>query len=181
MQTFSSKTDSRDNDDKGGQKQHEKVEACSSEMPEAYSSEMFLLPDEDATLNLPLQKEEAVEKPVAPEHEAAGTHLLLTLRGCRNIDLIEDVVGLKDLVRRAVSATGATIMQIVSQEFEPQGITVVAVLAESHASLHTYPESGIVFWDCFTCGTTCKPEASVNVLKAELQAREVNYQSVPRG
>lgn len=113
-------------------------------------------------------------------HEASGTHLLLTLTGCKNVALIESVDALKDLVRKAALSTGATIMQVVAQTFEPQGITVVAVLSESHASLHTYPESGVVFWDCFTCGTRCKPELSVDILKDALQAGHVNVQSVQR-
>lgn len=52
----------------------------------------------------------------------------------------------------ACKAAGATILQIGSHRFEPQGITVFCLLAESHASIHTYPEHGRYMADVFTCG-----------------------------
>ncbi|HEY9758252.1 MAG TPA: adenosylmethionine decarboxylase [Oculatellaceae cyanobacterium] len=113
-------------------------------------------------------------------YEATGTHLLLTLADCR-ADLINDADGLKAMVQRAAEATGATVLQIVAHRFQPQGTTVVAVLAESHASLHTYPESKTVFWDCFTCGTTCHPELSEAVLKEALLPERVSKKIVLRG
>lgn len=112
-------------------------------------------------------------------HPARGSHLLLTLKDCAQ-HILNDEEKLKELVREAATATGATVLTLVSRKFEPQGITVVAVLAESHASLHTYPESGIVFWDCFTCGDRCKPENSTPVLKATLLPRSVTVQLVER-
>jgi S-adenosylmethionine/arginine decarboxylase-like enzyme len=59
-------------------------------------------------------------------------------------------------------------------------VTTLAVLAESHASLHTYPENKLVFWDCFTCGTTCDPELSVAVLVELLHATVISKQVVSR-
>ena len=97
-------------------------------------------------------------------HEANGKHLLLTLSECETIELLNDVEGLRELAVRAAEATGATILNTCVQKFSPQGVTLVLVLAESHASLHTYPEARKVFWDCFTCGTTCDPAKSVSVL-----------------
>ena len=113
-------------------------------------------------------------------YEAVGTHLLLTLSDCR-AELLHDSEGLKDLVQRAAEATGATVLQIVAHRFQPQGTTVVAVLAESHASLHTYPESQTVFFDCFTCGATCRPELSEEILTQALMAGRVSKQVVVRG
>src|ERR1700676_1848643 len=87
-------------------------------------------------------------------YEARGLHLLVTLRGC-SPQMLNDEDRLRQVTHAAAEATGATVLQVCSHRFSPQGITVVVVLAESHASLHTYPESGVVFWDCFTCGSTC--------------------------
>ncbi len=112
-------------------------------------------------------------------HPASGTHLLLTLKGCRSA-LINDADGLKALAERAAVASGATVLQIVAHRFQPQGTTVVAVLAESHASLHTYPELSTVFWDCFTCGTSCQPELSEAVLTEALLPAVVNKQVIRR-
>ena len=111
-------------------------------------------------------------------HEAHGFHLLLTMKGCA-ADILNDQDKLTLLVRRAASATGATILHIYAHRFQPQGVTAAAVLAESHATLHTYPESGVVFWDCFTCGMQCLPELSVPVLvdalKPEFFHKEIIY------
>jgi S-adenosylmethionine decarboxylase len=72
-------------------------------------------------------------------------------------------------------------LQLASQKFSPQGVTAIAVLAESHASLHTYPESAVVFWDCFTCGDSCEPALSVPVLIEALKPLSVDQQIVSRG
>jgi len=113
-------------------------------------------------------------------HEATGTHLLLTLDECESMHLLNDENALRELARRAAEATGATVLNLMVHKFNPQGVTAVAVLAESHASLHTYPEVGKVFWDCFTCGTTCDPAKSVAVLEEALKPRRVSNQIVSR-
>ena len=111
-------------------------------------------------------------------HEARGFHLLLTLKGC-DAEILNDQNKLEELTRAAALATGATVLEICAHKFKPQGVTALAVLAESHASLHTYPESNVVFWDCFTCGTECTPELSVPVLttalKPESFSKEIIY------
>ena len=112
-------------------------------------------------------------------HDASGQHLLLTLRGCSS-EFLNDESKLRELTLAAAQATGATVLQITSHRFAPQGVTALAVLAESHASLHTYPEANLVFWDCFTCGTTCNPELSVPVLAEALKAAVVSKQVVAR-
>jgi len=112
-------------------------------------------------------------------HEATGRHLLLTLRDC-SPELLNDEGKLRELTLAAAQATGATVLEICSHKFAPQGVTSLAVLAESHASLHTYPESNVVFWDCFTCGTTCNPELSVPVLVDALKAGIVSKQIIER-
>lgn len=111
---------------------------------------------------------------------AQGRHLMLTLKGCPS-SLLDDETFLKHAIHRAVLATGASLLQMISHHFEPQGVTVLALLAESHASIHTYPEVGVAFWDCFTCGTECVPERSVDVLARELQPTEVQWECQTRG
>src|SRR5262249_50198637 len=84
-------------------------------------------------------------------YEAVGSHLLLTLSGCAG-DQLDNLESLSSLARAAAEKTGATVLNVLAHRFSPQGVTVLVLLAESHASLHTYPEAGVVFWDCFTCG-----------------------------
>lgn len=113
-------------------------------------------------------------------YEASGRHLLLTLSQCSSRHLNDEEV-LADLAHKAATATGATVLDVISRRFQPQGITVLVMLAESHASLHTYPESGVVFWDCFTCGQTCDPQLSVSVLEEGLQPAATEKQMISRG
>jgi S-adenosylmethionine decarboxylase len=113
-------------------------------------------------------------------HEARGTHLLLTLFGCPT-NLLNDETAMRELTQQAAEATGATVLQISSHQFTPHGVTALAVLAESHASIHTYPESGVVFWDCFTCGQTCKPELSISPLVDTLNPSSIQKQIILRG
>jgi S-adenosylmethionine decarboxylase proenzyme len=123
---------------------------------------------------------ETMAHPPRPSaYDAHGRHLLLTLTGCPSA-LLDDEVELASLVRRAATATGATVLQVVSRRFAPQGVTALALLAESHASLHTYPEAGLAFWDCFTCGAACDPARSAPVLIDALQPAAVTRQEIAR-
>ncbi|KAB8140262.1 adenosylmethionine decarboxylase [Chloroflexia bacterium SDU3-3] len=115
----------------------------------------------------------------APPYAAHGRHLLLTLEGCEPA-MLDDLVALEVLVRRAAEATGATVLRQIVHGFAPQGVTALALLAESHASLHTYPEHGAAFWDCFTCGDACDPQRSVAVLVEALRPRHIQRQLVER-
>jgi S-adenosylmethionine decarboxylase len=114
-----------------------------------------------------------------PVYEASGRHLLLTLRECAP-DLLNDEQALRQLIVKAAEASGATVLSVSSNRFQPQGVTALALLAESHASLHTYPEANLVFWDCFTCGTVCDPELSIPVLAAALNAKVISHRVVSR-
>jgi S-adenosylmethionine decarboxylase proenzyme len=112
-------------------------------------------------------------------HEASGIHLLLTLKDC-DPALLNDLPQLQELTRLAAQATGAMVLEVHGRQFSPQGVTSLAVLAESHASLHTYPESNVVFWDIFTCGTICKPELSIDVLTSALKPGTITKRLIKR-
>ncbi|WP_110518517.1 adenosylmethionine decarboxylase [Herpetosiphon llansteffanensis] len=114
-----------------------------------------------------------------PTYPAAGRHLLANLGGC-SAAILNDRALLQTIVMQAAAATNATVLEIVAHQFTPQGVTIVAVLGESHASLHTYPEHGAAFWDCFTCGDQCQPEASLAVLVGALHATNVHSQLIDR-
>jgi S-adenosylmethionine decarboxylase len=74
-----------------------------------------------------------------------GKHYLLNLYGCSFV-LLNDEQCLIDLLENAAIASGATIVQTISKKFEPQGVTVMCLLAESHISIHTWPEEGRQQW-----------------------------------
>jgi S-adenosylmethionine decarboxylase len=94
--------------------------------------------------------------------EFAGTHLLLDLWGAKCLDNIEHV---ENAMRECVDACGATLLHIHLHHFSPDGgISGVAILAESHISVHTWPERDYAAFDVFMCGDA-QPENSIAVLK----------------
>ena len=80
-----------------------------------------------------------------------GNHILLSLYGI-NFNLLDDIDALRDLFNKVSEAMGATVLNRFSYKFQPQGVTIVFALAESHISLHSFPEEGSVAIDCYTCG-----------------------------
>ena len=97
-------------------------------------------------------------------------HLLLELYRC-NYDKINDESFLRCTLNRAAKLAKATVLNLISNKFEPQGVTAIALLAESHISIHTWPESNYSAVDIFTCGQNMLPELAsqylIEVLKAE--------------
>jgi spermidine synthase len=110
----------------------------------------------------------------------SGRHVLAELDG---IDpaLLDDPALLAATLRSAVSQAGAKVFDVVSHRFEPHGVTVLALLAESHASVHTYPEFGTMFADVFTCGDQADPELAIRLLATALDAGAARLSVVDRG
>ncbi|HEY0984257.1 MULTISPECIES: adenosylmethionine decarboxylase [unclassified Schlesneria] len=111
--------------------------------------------------------------------EHLGRHVIIELWGCGEI--INDAARVERSMRDAVQAANATLLNIFVHEFSPQGVTGVAVLAESHLSIHTWPEYGYVAADVFTCGSTTKPEAAAEVLRKAFKASTAEVRELERG
>jgi len=109
-----------------------------------------------------------------------GTHCLLELRGC-DTRLLNDQAFVESALADAASASGATLLNTMSHRFEPQGVTAIALLAESHLSIHTWPELGYAAVDLFTCGTCCDPQAGCRVLAERFAADAFDLETVERG
>lgn len=110
----------------------------------------------------------------------AGRHVLAELHGIEPA-VLDDLDFLSETLQRSLKQAGATVCEVVSKRFEPQGVTVLALLAESHASVHTYPERGSMFVDVFTCGPHADPAEAVRLLGETLAAGRVVTQTVHRG
>lgn len=99
-------------------------------------------------------------------------HIAFCLTGC-NSDLINDepfvVTSLQEAARRA----GATLLKTASCKFEPQGVTALALLAESHISLHSWPEENKAYCDVFTCGEHTDPQKGLDYMKECFEATSV--------
>ena len=72
------------------------------------------------------------------------------------------------LVYKIAKVAKVTVLEISKYKFEPQGFTLVALLAESHISFHTFPEKGIISFDFFTCGKV-SPSVALKIVKEEIQ------------
>ncbi|MEV4116951.1 adenosylmethionine decarboxylase [Nonomuraea sp. NPDC049695] len=114
-----------------------------------------------------------------------GRHVHADLYGI-DPQLLDDADRLKSLLENALVEANATVLQTMTHRFTPQGVTVLALLAESHASLHTYPEhdpleGGACFADFFTCGPSADPEQVLRLLSRGLQPRRQHISIVDRG
>ena len=98
-------------------------------------------------------------------------HLLLELYGC-DYEKLNDESFLRCSLNRAAKLAKATVLNLISNKFEPQGVTAIALLAESHISIHTWPESHYSAVDIFTCGQNMKPELASQYLIETLKAEE---------
>ncbi len=88
--------------------------------------------------------------------------------------------GIAALFAAALRGAGATIVQEVSHAYAGHGLTCVLVLRESHAVLHTWPETGTVNIDIFSCSTRLKSLAAIDELGRLLGARNVSVQEIAR-
>ncbi|WP_293573506.1 adenosylmethionine decarboxylase [Phaeobacter sp.] len=107
----------------------------------------------------------------------AGTHLIIEVIKCTGLDC-EDRI--QTAFRRIVEVCGATLLHIHTHKFSPQGVSGVAVLAESHISVHTWPEIGYGAFDVFMCGDA-EPWKAVDVLKEAFETPTVDVRELLRG
>ncbi len=98
-------------------------------------------------------------------------HLLLELYRC-DYEKLNDESFLRCTLNRAAKYANATVLNLISNKFEPQGVTAIALLAESHISIHTWPESNYSAVDIFTCGRNMLPELASQYLIGALKAEE---------
>ena len=98
-------------------------------------------------------------------------HLLLELYKC-DYEKLNDESFLRCTINRAAKLANATVLNLISNKFQPQGVTAIALLAESHISIHTWPESNYSAVDIFTCGLTMLPELASQHLIEALKAEE---------
>ncbi|MGR3218992.1 MAG: adenosylmethionine decarboxylase [Candidatus Anammoxibacter sp.] len=92
-----------------------------------------------------------------------GRHFIVEMWGC-DTKMINDPERVMDILHRAASDARATVIKSIFHRFSPTGVTGVAILAESHISIHTWPDEGYVAADIFTCGTNTDPALGVQSL-----------------
>ena len=108
----------------------------------------------------------------------AGRHLIIDLWGCQQLDNLSFI---ERTLRDAAKIAGATLLHIHLHHFTPNGgVSGVAVLAESHISIHTWPERGYAALDIFMCGNT-QPKKAVELLKQQFQPQRIEISTHLRG
>jgi S-adenosylmethionine decarboxylase len=117
--------------------------------------------------------------PSAPITDTVGKHCILELYDCDSARL-DDEPFLRSAITNAALRAGATLLNLISHRFQPHGVTGLALLAESHISIHTWPESGYAAVDVFTCGDHTMPESACRVLVEEFGARHHQLRSFRR-
>ena len=112
-------------------------------------------------------------------YDFQGTHLLLELYGC-NREKLNDELFLRCQLNSAAKLAKASVINIVSNKFEPFGVTAIALLAESHLSIHTWPESQYSAIDIFTCGRNMRPKLASQFLIESLEASNHLLKTITR-
>ncbi len=101
-----------------------------------------------------------------------GKHYLIDLREC-DPEIIKSVDPTREIVMRAAKECGATILSDHFHQFQPMGVSGVVLIAESHISIHTWPESGFAAADIFTCGEM-KPQVAIDIMREGFRAKETS-------
>ncbi len=111
---------------------------------------------------------------------ALGRHLLLELKDCDK-EVLNDLDFLKECLREAAIQCGATVVGESFYHFSPYGVSGVVNIAESHISIHTWPEYSYAAVDIFTCGDTVKPEEAAKLVIQQLQSKNHSAMELRRG
>ncbi len=109
-----------------------------------------------------------------------GTHILLELRDC-DPRLLDDLGHIRAELFRAAVAVDAQVVGESFHQFSPQGVTGILSIAESHISIHTWPELGYAAADIFTCGEQTMPDRAAAAIVAALRCRDPEITQIRRG
>jgi S-adenosylmethionine decarboxylase len=112
--------------------------------------------------------------------KALGTHIIVELSDC-NPAILSDVEQVQKILVQAAREAKAEVLQTTFHRFNPQGVSGVVVIAESHLSIHTWPEYGYAAMDIYTCGETTDPWRACRYAATEFQAKQMLTTEVRRG
>ena len=109
-----------------------------------------------------------------------GKHLIIELFDCDS-RIISDLKAVEKHMIEAVRLSGATMIRPFFHVFPPGGVSGIVVVAESHFSIHTWPEHGYSALDIFTCSDRIKSEEAVNYLKKNFKSGNSSTMEIERG
>jgi len=109
-----------------------------------------------------------------------GRHLIAEFADC-NGQKLADIDFIEECLNEAVRKSGATIVRSVFHKYNPQGVSGVIVIAESHLSIHTWPEYNYAAVDFFTCGESVDPYRAYEYMKQMLESNDSHLNELDRG
>ena len=109
-----------------------------------------------------------------------GIHLLLELKEC-NPKLLDDLDHIRDALLQTAHDIGAHVVGESFHQFSPQGVTGILSIAESHISIHTWPEYNYAAADIFACGSSFRPLAAAEILIERLECKDPEIKQLERG
>jgi S-adenosylmethionine decarboxylase len=112
--------------------------------------------------------------------KALATHIVCELSGC-DATKLTDVDAVSDMMMEAALEANATVVTRAFHRFQPQGVSGVVVIQESHLSIHTWPETGYAAMDFYTCGDHTDPWAACEYAAKVLGAKTMRTTEVKRG
>ncbi len=108
-----------------------------------------------------------------------GKHYLIDYSHCDS-EIIKFLSTVRETLLRAVRDCGATLIDSQFHQFEPFGVSGVVLIAESHLSVHTWPEDGFAAADIFTCGEM-NPDVAIDRIQRDFKAQDVSVKVLVRG
>jgi S-adenosylmethionine decarboxylase len=112
--------------------------------------------------------------------DTLGRHLIAELWGC-DTEKLNDEKFIERVMVNAALESGADVREAVFHKFQPQGVSGVVVISESHLTIHSFPEHGYASIDVYTCGDLINPRTASDYITKELESRTRQTVLIPRG
>ncbi len=109
-----------------------------------------------------------------------GSHFIVELINC-SPDRLRKVRDVKQIMDEVVQKSKTTAVKASFHQFQPEGVSGMFLIKESHIAIHTWPEESYAAADIFTCGKEMNPYIAIEVMKEKFEAKEVRYQVIKRG
>jgi len=109
-----------------------------------------------------------------------GRHILAEFSGCDS-ETLNDLKKIESILTEAARQAGATIVEKVFHKYNPHGLSGMVVIAESHLSIHTWPEYGYAALDFFTCGERVDPWEACRFMQEHLHCTSLHTEEISRG
>lgn len=112
--------------------------------------------------------------------DALGCNIFADMYGC-DASVLDDVEYLRTMMKEAAKRGNMTVVRTIFHRYEPQGITGIVVVKESHIAIHTWPEHAFASVDIFLCGNNSRPYEVLKYIESKLRPARVYTNSIERG